>query len=306
MSRTDDDNWDLASSVGATATFVASRRAMATKDPRGLINDPFAEPLVRAVGLDFFTKMMDGELDTSTIDNASPARKQAMIDGMAVRTKYFDDYLIDATNNGVRQAVILASGLDARAYRLPWPAGTVVYELDQPQVIDFKTTTLAGIGAEPLTTRRTIPIDLRQDWPAALKAAGLDLTAPIAWLAEGLLIYLPPDAQDRLFDNITELSVPGSRVATEFVPGIIDFDADRVREIMASSFLRDHGIDVDMPSLVYAGQRNHVADYLRAKGWNVEGVTRAELFERNGIEAPAPENDDPLGEIIFISGARTG
>jgi methyltransferase (TIGR00027 family) len=306
MPRTDDDNWDLASSVGATATFVAFGRAMATKDPRGLINDPFAEPLVRAVGLDFFTKMMDGELDTSTIDNASPARKQAMIDGMAVRTKYFDDYFIDATNNGVRQAVILASGLDARAYRLPWPAGTVVYELDQPQVIDFKTTTLAGIGAEPLTTRRTIPIDLRQDWPAALKAAGLDLTAPIAWLAEGLLIYLPPDAQDRLFDNITELSVPGSRVATEFVPGIIDFDADRVREIMASSFLRDHGIDVDMPSLVYAGQRNHVADYLRAKGWDVDGVTRAELFERNGIEAPAPENDDPLGEIIFISGARTG
>ena len=306
MARTDDDNWDLASSVGATATFVASGRAMATKDPRGLINDPYAEPLVRAVGLDFFTKMMDGELDTSTIDIASPARKQAMIDGMAVRTKYFDDYFIDATNNGVRQAVILASGLDARAYRLPWPAGTVVYELDQPQVIDFKTTTLAGIGAEPLTTRRTIPIDLRQDWPAALKAAGLDLTAPIAWLAEGLLIYLPPDAQDRLFDNITGLSVPGSRVATEFVPGIIDFDADRVRETMASSFLRDHGIDVDMPSLVYAGQRNHVADYLRAKGWDVEGVTRAELFERNGIEAPAPENDDPLGEIIFISGARTG
>jgi methyltransferase (TIGR00027 family) len=306
MSRTDDDNWDLASSVGATATFVASGRAMATKDARGLINDPLAEPLVRAVGLDFFTKMMDGELDTSTIDNASPARQQAMIDGMAVRTKYFDDYFIDATNNGVRQAVILASGLDARAYRLPWPAGTVVYELDQPRVIDFKTTTLAGIGAEPLTTRRTIPIDLRQDWPAALKAAGLDLTAPIAWLAEGLLIYLPPDAQDRLFDNITELSVPGSRVATEFVPGIIDFDADRVREIMASSFLRDHGIDVDMPSLVYAGQRNHVADYLRAKGWDVDGVTRAELFERNGIEAPAPENDDPLGEIIFISGARTG
>jgi methyltransferase (TIGR00027 family) len=119
MPRTDDDNWDLASSVGATATFVASGRAMATKDPRGLINDPFAEPLVRAVGLDFFTKMMDGELDISTIDSASPGRLQAMVDGMAVRTKYFDDYFIDATGAGVRQAVILASGLDARAYRLP-------------------------------------------------------------------------------------------------------------------------------------------------------------------------------------------
>src|SRR5262249_34901073 len=116
----------------------------------------------------------------------------------------------------------------------------------------------------------------------------------------------PPDAQDRLFDNITELSVPGSTVATEFVPGIIDFDADKVRETIASTFLRDQGVDVDMPSLVYAGHRNHVVDYLRARGWDVEGVTRTELFERHGIEAPAPENNDPLGEIIFISGARNG
>jgi methyltransferase (TIGR00027 family) len=304
MPRTEDDNWDLASSVGATATFVASGRAMATKDPRGLINDPFAEPLVRAVGLDFFTKMMDGELDISTIENASPQRVQAMVDGMAVRTKYFDDYFIDATGGGVRQAVILASGLDARAYRLPWPAGTVVYELDQPQVIEFKTTTLAGIGAEPAATRRTVPIDLRQDWPAALKAAGLDVTAPTAWLAEGLLIYLPPEAQDRLFDNITALSVPGSTIATEFVPGIVDFDAERVREM--SGVFREHGVDVDMASLVYAGERNHVVDYLRGKGWGAEGVTRTELFRRHGIDVPAPVNDDPLGEIIFISGALAG
>ena len=304
MPRTDDDNWDLASSVGASATFVASGRAMATKDPRGLIDDPFAEPLVRAVGLDFFTKMLDGELDISTIDSASPERLQAMVDGMAVRTKYFDDYFIDATGGGVRQAVILASGLDARAHRLPWPAGTVVYELDQPQVIEFKTTTLAGIGAEPTATRRTVPGDLRQDWPAALKAAGLDLTAPTAWLAEGLLIYLPPEAQDRLFDNITGLSVPGSTIATEFVPGIVDFDAERVREM--SGVFREHGVDVDMASLVYAGERNHVVDYLRAKGWDVEGVTRTELFRRQGIDVPAAEDDDPLGEIIFISGDLTG
>jgi methyltransferase (TIGR00027 family) len=275
---------------------------MASRDPEGLIDDPFAEPLVRAVGLEFFTKMLDGELDIEAIENASPVRMQAMVDGMAVRTRYFDDYFIDATGTGVRQVVILASGLDSRAYRLPWPAGTVVYELDQPQVIDFKTTTLAGIGAEPTATRRTIPIDLRQDWPAALTAAGLDTTAPTAWLAEGLLIYLPPDAQDRLFDNITALSAPGSTIATEFVPGIVDFDAERVRE-MSGSF-REHGVDVDMASLVYAGERNHVVDYLRATGWDVEGVTRTELFQRHDIEVPAPEHDDPLGEIIFISGTR--
>ena len=301
MSRAHDDEWGLASSVGATATMVAAGRAMATKDPRNLINDPFAEPLVRAVGVDLFTKMMDGDLDFSAVENASPIRMQAMIDGMAVRTRYFDDYFINATGAGVRQAVILASGLDSRAYRLPWPSGTVVYEIDQPRVIEFKTTTLAGIGAEPAATRRTVPIDLRADWPTALKAAGLDTTAPTAWLAEGLLIYLPPDAQDRLFDDIAALSVPGSTVATEFVPGIVDFDADRVRE--ASGAFREHGVDIDMASLVYAGERNHVVDYLSAKGWSVEGVARTELFRRNGIEVPAPENDDPLGEIIFISGS---
>jgi methyltransferase (TIGR00027 family) len=280
--------------------MVAAGRAMASKDPRGLINDPFAEPLVRAVGVDFFTKMMDGELDLEAIENATPVRMQAMTDGMAVRTKYFDDYFLDATGTGIRQVVILASGLDSRAYRLPWPDGTVVYEIDQPQVIEFKTTTLAGIGAQPTAERRTVAIDLRADWPTALTAAGLDTSAPTAWLAEGLLIYLPPEAQDRLFDNITALSAPGSTIATEFVPGIIDFDADRVREM--SGAFREHGIDIDMASLVYTGERNHVVDYLTGKGWDAEGVTRTELFRRNDIEVPPAEHDDPLGEIIFISG----
>jgi methyltransferase (TIGR00027 family) len=304
MTRTDDDSWDLASSVGATATMVAAGRAMASKDPRALIDDPFAEPLVRAVGLDFFVKMIDGELDLSSMPNSSPGRMQAIVDGMGLRTKYFDDYLLAATRNGVRQVVILASGLDARAYRLDWPADTVVYEIDQPRVIDFKTRTLADLGAQPTAMLRTVPIDLRADWPAALADAGLDAGAPTAWLAEGLLIYLPPEAQDRLFDNITALSVPGSTVATEYVPGIIDFDADRAREMSAP--LREQGVDIDMPSLIYPGQRSHVVEYLRAKSWDVTDTSRAELFVTNGREVPAPENDDPLGEIIYVSGTLRG
>jgi methyltransferase (TIGR00027 family) len=304
MARTHDDSWDLASSVGATATMIAAGRAMATKDPRGLINDPFAEPLVRAVGLDFFVKLIDGEIDFSTIENASPARTQAIINGIVVRTNYFDSYLVAAADAGVRQVVILASGLDSRAYRLDWPAETVVYEVDQPQVIEFKTTTLAGLGAQPTAERRTVPIDLRYDWPTALQAAGFDPQAPTAWLAEGLLIYLPPEAQDRLFDDITALSAPGSAIGTEFVPGIVDFDAERVRD--AAGVFREHGMDVDLASLVYAGERNHAVDYLRSKGWDVEGVTRTELFWHHDIEVPAPEHDDPLGEIIFISGTLAG
>ncbi|MFZ0227792.1 MAG: class I SAM-dependent methyltransferase [Mycobacterium sp.] len=301
MARTDKDTWDLASSVGATATAVAASRALASRHPNALLDDPWADPLVRAVGIDTFVKLIDGEIGQT--DDPLPNR-QAMNEQIAVRTRFFDSFFEQATGSGIRQAVILASGLDTRAYRLRWPAGTVVYEIDQPQVIEFKTSTLAGIGAEPTATRRTIPIDLRADWPTALRDAGLDTTAPTAWLAEGLLIYLPPEAQDRLFDNITALSAPGSTIATEFVPGIIDFDADRVRE-MSSSF-RDHGVDIDMASLVYAGERNHVVDYLKTKGWDADGVTRTELFGRNGLDVPEPERDDLLGEIIFISGGLPG
>jgi methyltransferase (TIGR00027 family) len=175
-----------------------------------------------------------------------------------------------------------------------------VYEIDQPAVIEFKTRTLADLGAEPTADRRTVPIDLRADWPAALRAAGLDTGAPTAWLAEGLLIYLPSEAQDRLFDNITALSAPGSAIATEYVPGLKDIDLERVRE--QSAQLREHGLDIDMPSLVYAGERSHVIDYLRGKGWNVAGTSRADLFVSNGLQIPTPDNDDPLGEIIYVSG----
>ncbi|MCX2934686.1 class I SAM-dependent methyltransferase [Mycobacterium sp. CVI_P3] len=299
MTRTDDDSWDLTSSVGATATMVAAGRAMATKDPLHLIDDPFAEPLVRAVGIDFFVKMMDGELDPTTFGDVTPERVQSMINGMAMRAKFFDDYFTSATAGGIRQAVILASGLDARAYRLPWPAGTTVYEIDQPKVIEFKTGVLDELGAQPTAQRRTVGIDLREDWPAALQGTGFDPSVPTAWLAEGLLIYLPPEAQDRLFDTITSLSAPGSAVATEYVPGIMDFDAEKATSMTAN--VRDQGLDLDMASLVYSGPRSHVIEYLRATGWEVTGIPTDELFGQNGLRPPVRDGNDPLGEIVYVS-----
>ena len=299
MTRTDDDSWDLRSSVGATATMVAAGRAMATKDPRHLIDDPFAEPLVRAVGLDFFVKMIDGELDTSPFGDVTPDRVQMMIAGMAMRTKFFDEYFVSAVGTGIRQAVILAAGLDSRAYRLPWPAESVIYEIDQPEVIEFKAGVLDDLGAQPVAELRSVGIDLREDWPTELAAAGFDASAPTAWLAEGLLIYLPPDAQDKLFDTITALSATGSAVATEYVPGIMDFDIDKASEMAAN--MRQQGFDLDMPSLVYPGPRSHVMDYLRGKGWDVTGVPGDELFRRNGLQPPDRDGYDPLGEIVYVS-----
>ena len=231
MARTDGDTWDLASSVGATATMVAAQRALGHREK--LIDDPYAEPLVRAVGVDLFTRMLDGDVDFTDVDPAFTPRRAA--EGMAVRTRFFDQMFLDGAAAGVRQAVILAAGLDARGYRLPWPDGTVVYEVDQPEVIEFKTDdAAAGSAPTPTATHRTVSIDLREDWPKALRDNGFDPTQPTSWSAEGLLIYLPSEAQDKLFDNITALSAPGSRLATEHVPDLTAFTDERSAAISGS------------------------------------------------------------------------
>src|ERR1700742_4066875 len=301
--RYEGDTWDLASSVGATATMVAAARAMATRADRPLINDPFAEPLVRAVGVDLLARLASGELDPAELNDVhdgaagSAGAMSRMSDNMAARTKFFDEFFLDATNAGIRQAVILASGLDARAYRLPWPDGTTVYEIDQQQVIEFKSRTLAELGAQPTAIRRAVAIDLRDDWPAALKAAGFDPEQPSAWSAEGLLGYLPPDAQDRLLDTITALSAPGSRIATESGPTREPGHEERIKERMrkVSERWRKHGLDLDMTELVYFGDRNEAAVYLSDHGWQMGGSTIREMFAANGLP-PIQEEDLPFAD----------
>ena len=188
MTRSDADSWDLASSVGATATMVAAARALASLEPDPLISDPFAADLVRAVGVDFFTRLVNGEIPLAALEGDGP---RVMTDVMAVRTRFFDDFFLGAGSAGIRQAVILASGLDSRPFRLTWPQGSTVYEIDQPQVIEFKTTTMESIGATPTAERRAVAVDLRDDWPAALRRNGFDDKQPTAWSAEGLLASAP-------------------------------------------------------------------------------------------------------------------
>ncbi|MCW2519359.1 MAG: SAM-dependent methyltransferase [Mycobacterium sp.] len=292
MTRTNDDTWDLATSVGTTATMVAAARAIATDE--GVIDDPFAEPLVRAVGVDFLTRWATGELASSDVDGGGTGWGLAQMPAaMAARTRYFDEFFADAAAAGIRQAVILASGLDARAYRLDWPAGMTVFEIDQPAVIEFKTTTLAGLGAEPKADLRTVSIDLREDWPAALQAAGFDISKPAAWIAEGLYGYLPPEAQDRLLDAVTALSARGSRLGSEAVPNTADIDPDEARERMreATAKWREHGFDLDFSELGFEGERNDVGQYLDAKGWTSIGTPMGELMASNGFEA-IPQSDD--------------
>ena len=309
MARTDNDTWDLASSVGATATMVAAARAMASKADDALIDDPFAEPLVRAVGVDFFSRLVTGELRPEDLDtDTESVGVQRMADSMAVRTKFFDEFFLDAGAAGIRQAVILASGLDSRAYRLAWPAGTTVYEIDQPEVIEFKTRTLAEQGAEPTAERRTVAMDLRYDWPSALIEEGFDPNQPTAWSAEGLLGYLPPDAQDRLLDTITELSAPGSRVAVESVPNIDPDNHEKAVERMqaASDRWRDHGFDLDFAELIYLGDRNEAASYLSDHGWQLDRQSVDELFAAYGQPPLDVDDDANFGELQYVSGVLDG
>jgi methyltransferase (TIGR00027 family) len=203
----------------------------------------------------------------------------------------------------VRQAVILASGLDSRAYRLPWPDGTVVYEIDQPQVIEAKTAAMADIGATPTADRRAVAVDLRDDWPEALRRAGFDTTQPTAWSAEGLLVYLPPEAQDRLFDDITALSAPGSQLSTEYHPDGGASLGERANAV--SDAWVTHGFNVKLTDLFYAGDRKPVVDYLTGLGWQVHARTRPEVFAGYGREFPDTEALAPMRTSLSIVATRT-
>ncbi len=300
MARTEGDTWDLANSVGATATMVAAARAAATRRPQPVITDEYAEPLVRAVGLDVFTKLASGELESDDLEKGVGFPR--IVDTFAARARFYDDYFAAAGKEGVRQVVIVASGLDARPYRLAWPAGTTVYEIDQPEVIAFKTATLAQVGAAPTAELRTIGIDLREDWPAALQEAGFDPAQPTAWLAEGVLIgFLPPDAEVRLLDSITPLSAEGSRFAADF-GSLNDGSGESQRQARRTAEgWRRQGLDMDIAALTYPGEHTDVAAHLHADGWDTTTFALTDLF----AAASLPQLDEaaqhsPAATITFV------
>jgi methyltransferase (TIGR00027 family) len=287
--RTEGDSWDITESVGATALSVAAARAVATATADPLIRDEFAYLLVSSAGRPW-ARLASPDLEWIGDDEHGRRSHLLACEYQAVRTHFFDTYFADAVATGIRQVVILAAGLDSRAYRLDWPAGTTVYEIDQPQVVEYKTSTLESAGAAPKATRRTVPIDLREDWPAALAGAGFDRTQPTAWLAEGLLPYLPAEAQDRLFEMLTELSAPGSQVAVEaFNLGTGDPERRRAARRVRFERMRERlGLHINVETLTYQeSDRADAAEWLTAHGWLVSAVSNADEMARLGRPIPA-------------------
>lgn len=307
--RTHDDTWDIATSVGTTAVMVAAARAAETDRPDPLIRDPYAKLLVSEAGTGVWENMLDGSLldKVEEIDPEAAAVFQHMRSYQAVRTHFFDAHFIGAVAAGVRQVVILASGLDSRAYRLDWPAGSTVYEIDQPKVLAYKSATLAATGATPSADRREVPIDLRQDWPAALIGAGFDPKAPTAWLAEGLLMYLPADAQDRLFTQITQLSAPGSRIAAETAANHADERRQEMRERL-QRVADELGIQrtIDIQDLIYHDDdRADVAAWLNDHGWQATAqYSDDEMRRLDRWVANVPMGDDRDAFAKFVTAER--
>jgi methyltransferase (TIGR00027 family) len=161
---------------------------------------------------------------------------------------------------------------------------------------------MSSIGAAPTAERRTVSIDLRDDWPAALRRNGFDDTRPTAWIAEGLLVYLPPEAQDRLFDDITALSAPGSRLATEYHPNPGASIGERAQAI--GERWKKHGFDINLADLFYPGERNPVVDYLAGQGWQVTARARPEMFETYGRKFPDGDDLAPMRDSLAVTATR--
>ena len=297
--RTAGDSWDITESVGATALGVAASRAVETAQIDPLIRDEYAYLLVAAAG-PVWAQLASGDPDWLGDDDDARRTHEMARDYQAVRTHYFDAYYHAVTRSGIRQVVILASGLDSRAYRLDWPAGTTVFEIDQPKVLDYKTSMLDAHGAMPNAHRVSVAVDLRDDWTAALMDAGFDPGQPTAWLAEGLLPYLPADAQDRLFELVTAHSAAGSQIAVEAFG--LDKSQHSAEQRIAlrerTARLRGRlGVDIDVEALMYADDdRADAGQWLTDHGWYVEAVPADQ--EMNRLGRPVPED---MAEMTYSS-----
>jgi methyltransferase (TIGR00027 family) len=313
--RIEDDTWGIGDSVGSTAVMVAAVRAAESDSAAPLINDPCARMLVADEGSGVFSSILDGSLADrlAAKDPEAAAMFSYMQDYQAVRTHFFDAFYTEAAAVGIRQFVILASGLDTRAYRLDWPQGTVVYEVDLPKVLEYKARQLATHGVQPLATVRQVAADLRDDWPTVLNEQGFDPSQPTAWLAEGLLMYLPGTEQDELFELISESSGAGSRVAAEFIPYRDDQQrSNQIRDLfihLADELGVEHivfGFVADTQGLTFIDpERVDLTGWLQEHGWHVSSLPVTDEMERLGITADVSMRDREDSFAYFVVGERT-
>ncbi len=278
--------------VGRTALMVAAARAIEATRPDSLAHDGFARHFVRAA-------RASGEWPVHWHDVPGGAANPLwgrLGRYFGLRTRVLDDFLLGAVRAGAGQVVLLGAGLDSRAFRLAWPAGCPVFELDRPDVLAFKQEVLDDLGAKASTARTTVAVDLCQDWVRPLREAGFDPRVPTAWLAEGLLLYLPADAERRLITTVDRLSAPGSCLAYEVKLGV---------EYRTSAIYRStkEQIGVDLTALFDAEPRPDSAAALRAGAWETSVRTPFDLAVEHGASL-VPERHDALASNRWVFAAK--
>jgi methyltransferase (TIGR00027 family) len=281
--RTDDDSWDITTSVGSTALLVAAARALEAQKPDPLAVDPYAEVFCRAAG-GHWAAVVEGNAPGSKLVGEFGTH---FVNFQGARTRYFDNYFMAAADAGVRQIVLLAAGLDSRGYRLPWPGGTVVYELDQPRVLEFKRTALTEHGDQPTAQRREVAVDLRDDWPNALTASGFDPAQPAAFLAEGLMVYLPATAQGELFAGVDGLACSGSHVGIEEGEPM----PEPVFEMLKARERAEAAEDGTFFSLIYNQHYERADTWFDRHGWTSTRTPLADYFTAMGRALPGPDSE---------------
>lgn len=291
--RSEGDTWDITTSVGSTALLVATARALEAQKPDPLAVDPYAEIFCRAAGASW-AEVLDGTDSDHRLK--TDAFGQHFVNFQGARTKYFDEYFRRAAEADVRQIVMLAAGLDSRAYRLDWPAATTIFELDRPQVLDFKREVLTEYGAHPRAERKEVAVDLREDWSQALQESGFDAAKPSAWIAEGLLIYLPAVAQKQLFVGIDGLAGHGSRIAVEDGAPMqsAEFEA-AVEEERAATARGDQHVFFQ---LIYNERHAPAAEWLGHRGWRAGSTRLADYLHEFGRPIPGPEAEAEARSMI--------
>ncbi|MFI2780439.1 class I SAM-dependent methyltransferase [Streptomyces sp. ALB3] len=282
--------------VGLTALLVAAARAIETHRPDSLAQDVYAEHFVLA----------------APPSARWPVRMEHVPDGddnplwgrfaryFGLRTRVLDDFLLQSVQvGGARQVVLLGAGLDSRAFRLDWPSGCVIFEIDREGVLAFKDQVLGGIRATPKAARVPIPVDLRADWAGALTGAGFDPAAPSVWLAEGLLFYLPPAAETGLIDTVDRLGAAGSSLAYEVK---VEKDLLAYRDSAIYTATR-HQLGIDLLDLFDTEPRPDSAGRLAARGWSASVHTPFDFTRRHG-RGPLPERNDALAGNRWVFARR--
>lgn len=287
------EQWDVMTSVGLTALGVAAGRSIESHRPDGLVDDPLAERFVRAVELEQPFPLRVEEITEEQLPVWGVLSRY-----MGVRSRFFDDCLLAASRDGIRQIVLLAAGLDARPYRLETADDQVWFEVDQPKVLEFKQQVAEAAGARERGARRTVPADLREDWPQALLDAGFDAQRPTAWLAEGLLGYLSAQAEADLFDRVRELSAPGSRICAESPDS-----SGRATSMDDWRQRHDQQLGIDMRRLVNVEERVDCADRLRSAGWQVTVDGVSDVAQDLGVPLEG-ETGERVGRGRFVTAGR--